>query len=293
MNEDVLMTYTLPAFAVAIIAEALVSWRGGKHWYKPQDTGLSVGLLLLSAIIDLLPKFAALYCFLLIYAASPFKEVIDGQWWAWVVLFILDDFIYYWFHRANHEVRLFWAGHEAHHSAILMNFGTALRQGVGERVHKYFFWLPLPFLGFEPAMIFTVISLNLFYQFWVHTESIQKFPALIEWVMNTPCHHRVHHASNTRYLDCNHGGVLIIWDRLFGTFAAYDEQEPIRYGLTRNLTGYNPFKYAAHGYQTLWRDLKRSPTWRIRLRFLLLAPGWDFDGPDKRAKTLRASSSIT
>jgi sterol desaturase/sphingolipid hydroxylase (fatty acid hydroxylase superfamily) len=235
-----------------------------------------------------LPKGLAVYLFYQLYAVSPFSQVLQGQWWAWPLLFVLDDFIYYWFHRANHEIRLFWAGHQAHHSATLMNFGTALRQGVGERLHKYFFWLPLPLLGFDPVMVLSMISLNLIYQFWVHTESIDRLPAWIEFVMNTPSHHRVHHASNVRYLDCNHGGVLIIWDRWFGTFSGESSDTPLQYGLTKNFEGYNPLRYAVAGYQSLWQDLIRSQTWRERLGYLLLAPGWNEDGQDRRAKTLRA-----
>jgi len=290
MVEDLLATLALPAFLVAIAAEALFSWRAQKQWYQPKDTALSLGLLVLSSLVDLLPKAAALWLFVLLYSVSPFQGVMQGQWWAWVLLFFLDDFTYYWFHRANHEIRLLWAGHEAHHSATLMNFGTALRQGVGERVHKYVFWLPLPLLGFDPAMIFIMIGLNLFYQFWVHTESVHTLPRWVEAIFNTPSHHRVHHASNTQYLDCNHGGILIIWDRIFGTFAPYQAQEPIRYGLTHNLSGFNPLHYATHGYRSLWHDLKRSPDWRTRIRFLILAPGWNFDGPDQRARVLRQTA---
>ena len=134
------MQFALPIFILAILVEALVSWRYQRGWYAPKDTALSLGLLVLSAVVDLLPKGLAVYLFYQLYAVSPFSQVLQGQWWAWPLLFVLDDFIYYWFHRANHEIRLFWAGHQAHHSATLMNFGTALRQGVGERLHKYFFW---------------------------------------------------------------------------------------------------------------------------------------------------------
>ena len=128
-------------------------------WYQPRDTALSLGLLVLSALIDVLPKALAVVVFYQLYELSPLKTVVGTHWWAWCLLFVLDDLIYYWFHRANHEVRLFWAGHEAHHSAQIMNFGTALRQGVGERIHKYWFWLPLPLLGFHPVMVLTMWEL--------------------------------------------------------------------------------------------------------------------------------------
>ena len=174
------------------------------------------------------------------------------------MLFFLDDFVYYWFHRANHEVRFFWAGHVPHHSSVKLNFGTALRQGVGERTHKYLFWSPLPLLGFDPLMIFTVIGINLLYQFWVHTELVNKFPAVIEMIFNTPSHHRVHHGSNVRYLDCNHGGVLIIWDRLFGTFSEKLESEPVVYGLTKNIETKNSLAVVFGEYVNICRDLMRA-----------------------------------
>jgi hypothetical protein len=134
---------------------------------------------------------------------SPLRDVVKHQWWAWVLLFFLDDLTFYWFHRSNHEVRLLWAGHVNHHSSQYFNFGTALRQGVGERLHKFLFWLWLPLLGFDPAMIITMISISLFYQFWIHTRAVDKLHPWFEAVFNTPSHHRVHHGSNVRYLDRN------------------------------------------------------------------------------------------
>ena len=191
-------------------------------------------------------------------------------------------------HRANHEVRLFWAGHVSHHSAIKMNFATALRQGVTERVHKYAFWLPLPLLGFDPIMLFTMMSVSLFYQFWLHTELVGKLPAWFENIFNTPSHHRVHHASNIRYLDCNHAGTLIIWDKLFGTFSEEAVDEPPVYGLTTQLTSSHPLHVAGHEYAAIIKDVTQADTWRDKLRYLFLAPGWSHNGEDKRAKVLRA-----
>jgi sterol desaturase/sphingolipid hydroxylase (fatty acid hydroxylase superfamily) len=151
------------------------------------------------------------------------------------------------------------------------------------------FWLWLPLLGFDVGMILTMIGLNLIYQFWVHTQAVRRLPRWFEAVFNTPSHHRVHHASNTRYLDCNHAGVLIVWDRLFGTFSPETQAEPPVYGLTKNIDTFNPTKVLLHEYASLWRDLKRAKGWRTKARYLLLAPGWSHDGEDRRARTLRAS----
>jgi sterol desaturase/sphingolipid hydroxylase (fatty acid hydroxylase superfamily) len=187
----------------------------------------------------------------------------------------------------NHEVRIFWAGHVPHHSSVKYNYGTALRQGVGERVHKFIFWLWIPLLGFDALMIFMMMGLNLVYQFFVHTDLVYKMPAWFEYIFNTPSHHRVHHASNTRYLDRNHAGVLIIWDKIFGTFSEEKETEKPVYGLTTNIETYNPIYVATHEYASILRDVKRAKNWSDRLKYIFYAPGWSHDGQDKRAKTLR------
>ncbi|CAM1334447.1 sterol desaturase family protein [Tenacibaculum aestuariivivum] len=170
-------------------------------------------------IIEFIPKVLVFAVFFYLYQISPFKDVVQRQWWAWILLLFADDISCYWFHRLNHEVCSFCAGHIPNYLSIYMNLGTVLRQGVGERVHKFFFWIWIPLLGFDPLMMFTIKGVSLIYQFFVHTELINKLPKSIEFIFNTPSHHRVYHASNIRYLDCNHAGILIIWDRLFGTFS--------------------------------------------------------------------------
>lgn len=277
----------VPIFFLAITIEAAISHQQQRHLYNPKDFATSIAMLLLAAIIDLAPKILAFLVFYHLHELSPLRDVVQRQWWAWVLLFFLDDFFYYCFHRANHEVRLFWAGHVPHHSSVKLNFGTALRQSAGERIHKYFFWLPLPLLGFDPLMIFTMIAISLIYQFWVHTELVKKLPSLIELFFNTPSHHRVHHASNIRYLDRNHAGVLIIWDRIFGSFSEESEEERPVYGLTRNIDTYNPIKVAAGEYANLWRDIRGAADWRDKLSYLFLAPGWHHDGEDRRSRVLR------
>src|SRR5690606_13995158 len=164
---------------------------------------------------------------------------------------------------------------------------SALRQGVGERIHKFLFWLWLPLLGFDALMIFTMMAISLFYQFWVHTELVNKLPKPVEFIFNTPSHHRVHHASNIRYLDCNHAGVLIIWDRMFGTFSEEAEIEKPLYGLTNNINSYHPVTIATHEYASIIKDIKRARKLSDKLKYIFFAPGWSHDGEDKRAKTLR------
>jgi sterol desaturase/sphingolipid hydroxylase (fatty acid hydroxylase superfamily) len=286
--KDDLIYIFFPIFLLALVVEIVIDRRKNLELFEKKDSIASLWMTFFVVFVDVLPKLGALIAFYFLASISPLADIVQRQWWAWVLLFFLDDFAYYFMHRANHEIRLFWAGHVSHHSAIKMNFATALRQGVMERLHKYIFWLPLPLLGFDPLMIFTMISVNLFYQYWLHTELIGRLPNWYESIFNTPSHHRVHHASNIRYLDCNHGGVLIIWDKLFGTFAAEVKGEPPVYGLTENITSYNPIHVATHEYSAIVADVRRATTLKDKLKYIFLAPGWSHDGEDKRAKVLRA-----
>ncbi len=291
LSKDELGKIALPIFIIALLIEVFVARRSQKQLYNGKDTLVSLSMLIIAAFVEFLPKLLAFTVFMYLHEYSPLQEVIQRQWWAWILLFFLDDFSYYWFHRMNHEVRLFWAGHVVHHSSEYLNFGTALRQGVGERLHKFLFWLWLPLLGFDALMIFVMISINLFYQFWVHTELVNKLPNWFEAIFNTPSHHRVHHASNIRYLDCNHAGVLIIWDKWFGTFSAEQNADKPVYGLTKNIDSFNPAYVATHEYWSIWKDIRRAKKWSDKLKYIFYAPGWSHDGVDQRAKTLRKKSN--
>jgi len=284
---DPFTSWMLPLFAAALLLEFVLSSWQNRGWYEKADTLASLSMLIVSAVVDLLPKLGAVWLMLVLAEWSPLADVVGRQWWAWFSLFLLDDLTYYLFHRSNHECRLLWAGHVNHHSARYLNFATALRQGVGERIPKYFYWLPLPLLGFDVGMVLAMISLNLFYQFWVHTPAIDRLPRPVEWLFNTPSHHRVHHASNPRYLDRNHGGVLIIWDRLFGTFQPELDEEKPKYGLTSNLSANDPWTVLTHEYRSLFRDLFRASHWRDRMHYLFGPPGWSHDGEDLSAQALR------
>ena len=285
LAKDNLLIYFTP---IAILLVILESFLDKATYTDKKDTLVSFSMAIITSAIEIIPKVIAFGLFMVLHELSPLQDVIQRQWWAWVVLFFLDDLSYYWFHRLNHEVRLFWAGHVAHHSSQQFNLGTALRQGAGERLHKYIFWLWLPLLGFDALMIFLMMSVNLLYQFFVHTEVVNKFPKPVELIMNTPSHHRVHHASNIRYLDCNHAGALIIWDRLFGTFSEELLEDKPTYGLTKNIHSYNPAYVATHEYGAIWKDVKRAKSWSDKLNYIIKAPGWSHDGEDRRAKTLRA-----
>ena len=290
MQEDWVI-FALPVFFLAIFIEWRVASLKAQALYDKHDFLASMGVMLLTVIVDVAPKISGIMLMFVCWQASPLRDVVQHTPLWWLILFLLDDLTYYGFHRANHEIRVLWAGHVSHHNSEFYNYGTALRQGVGERVVKYLFWCPLALLGFDPVMIITMMSISLIYQFWLHTETIRTLPEWFEWLFNTPSHHRVHHASNIRYLDRNHAGVLIIWDRLFGTFSAEIEAEPVRYGLTRNIKTRHPLTVAFGEYVDIWRDLSRTHSWWDGLRYLALAPGWEHDGEDKRSNTLRRNLS--
>jgi sterol desaturase/sphingolipid hydroxylase (fatty acid hydroxylase superfamily) len=199
---------------------------------------------------------------------------------AWLAAIIGWDFIYYWNHRLMHEVRGMWAIHVPHHSSEHYNLSTALRQPVADVLGAYVPYGFLARLGVRPGLIAQARGINLIYQYWIHTDTIRTI-GTGEEVLNTPSHHRVHHGSNARYIDRNHGSILIIWDRLFGTFQR--EEEPVIYGLTKNIETYNPVTIATHEYRDILRDVSHSTSWRDRLSFVLRGPGWAYQRHAERA----------
>ena len=287
LQNDKAIPLAIPIFLLSMLVEWFIGKKENPEFYQSKDMLVSISMGIFSSIVEFFPKVLAFIAFFYLHEISSLKNSIDRQWWAWILLFFLDDFAYYWFHRMNHEVRLFWAGHVPHHSSVKYNYGTALRQGVGERIHKFIFWLWIPLLGFDALMIFIMMGLNLVYQFFVHTDLVYKLPAWFESIFNSPSHHRVHHASNNRYLDRNHAGVLIIWDKFFGTFSEEKKNEKPVYGLTSNIETYNPFLVATHEYSAIIKDVRRAKSWKDKLKYIFYSPGWSHDGKDLRAKTLR------
>lgn len=278
------LTYAFPIFILLILIEIFISAREQLHLYEIKDSWASLAMGLGATVIGTVTKFLAFGVYTFLYEYRLFD--IGWAWWAWVLLFFADDFTFYWHHRLSHEVRLLWAAHVNHHSSERFHLITALRQSWAEQLYKYIWWIWLPLLGFHPVMMIVMISISLIYQFWIHTEFIDKLPRPIEWFFNTPSHHRVHHAVNTKYLDRNHAGVLIIWDRLFGTFEPEDAEKPV-YGITTNIHTFNPLRIATHEFAAIWQDVKRAKTWKHRLGFIFMPPGWNPYGPNQTAKYLR------
>ena len=196
------------------------------------------------------------------------------------------DLLYYWNHRFMHEVRVLWANHVSHHSSERYNLSTALRQPWSGLTMAWVY-APMPLLGFPAKVTFRAGQLNLLYQYWIHTEAIDRLPKPIEAVFNTPSHHRAHHGANQQYLDKNYGGILIVWDKLFGTFEP--EVRRIKYGLTKNISTYNPLRIAYHEYAAIARDVKNAPGLRHKLGHVFGRPGW---APQRHSKSLSPSSGI-
>lgn len=190
------------------------------------------------------------------------------------------DFIYYWSHRMQHESRYMWAIHVVHHSSERYNLSTALRQPVADAFGTFLPYSALCLAGYRPEVVETARGVNLLYQYWIHTEVIRALPGGAEDVLNTPSHHRVHHGSNPRYIDRNHGSILIIWDKLFGTFEP--ESEPVVYGLTKNVTSFNAWRVATHEHADILRDVARSRSWRERFSYVVRGPGWAYEQHKKR-----------
>lgn len=284
-----LIHYAIPAFVILLLTEVIVTVVHQKDYYETKDTLGSLAMGIGSVVVGLVGKIIMFGAYAFVYEYRFFTVDLTA-WWGWVLLFFADDFCYYWFHRISHSSRYFWASHVVHHSSMKYNLGTALRQTwTGNLSGAFLFWIWLPLLGFHPAAILTMQSVSLLYQFWIHTEYINRFPAIIEAVFNTPSHHRVHHGSDLKYLDKNHAGVLIIWDRLFGTFQS--EEERPTYGLTKNIETHNPVRIAFHEWTDLGRDVARSRSLRQVIYYIFGPPGWSHDGSRQTTRQLREAIS--
>ncbi|MGB9340475.1 MAG: sterol desaturase family protein, partial [Polyangiales bacterium] len=250
--------------------------------FTPKDSfaslAMGVGFLLIEIALALLP-FAGLAW---LYQFRLFD--IPVVWWSWILLLFAEDFCYYWFHRLHHEVRTLWAAHVNHHSSTHYNLTTALRQSWTTPFTGFLFWAPLPLLGFPIEMILIQKSISLLYQYWLHTELIDRL-GWFELLFNTPSHHRVHHGRNPIYLDRNHAGIFIVWDKIFGTFEP--ETEAVDYGLTKNIHTFNPVRIAFHEWASMLRDAWNAKSWRGRLGYFVMPPGWTEDGSGKTSTVLR------
>lgn len=276
----------VPFFIALVLMEIFVARFGGRGKYETRDAAASLIMGLGSTVSGLVFGVIGLTVYLAAYQVRLFD--IGYQWWAFALCFVAEDLSYYVFHRTAHRVRWFWASHVIHHTSQHYNLSTALRQTWTDAFSiRFMFRVPLFLIGFPPAMVLFIAGINLVYQFWIHTEVIKKMGP-VEWLFNTPSHHRVHHGTNPRYLDANYAGVFIIWDRMFGTFVEEVESDPVHYGITVNLGTFNPLKIATHEWVSLFRDLTTAKSWRERAGYFLGPPGWTPDGTRRTTDMIKA-----
>lgn len=261
----------IPVFFLLIGIELLISKLRKTPLYRFNDAITNLNCGIGQQIIGVFIKTLNLLLYVYIYEHYRLFD-IKSAWWVWVLLFIGVDFFYYWFHRATHEISVLWGSHVVHHQSEEYNLTVALRQAWFQSSFSSFFYLPLAFIGFDPAAFVTINSFQTLYQFWIHTRTIHKMPNWFEYLFNTPSHHRVHHGVNPIYIDKNHGGTLIIFDRLFGTFQL--EQEEVVYGITSQPRSWNPLWLNFDYWITMFRHIQQAKSWRDRWYIFAHTPDW-------------------
>jgi alkylglycerol monooxygenase len=266
-----LIVASIPIFFILIGIELLAARVLERRVYKFTDSFADLGCGVIEQLLGVLVKGALFAGYLFLYARFRFFDLPEGSWAVFATCFLGVDFCYYWFHRKSHEIGAFWAAHSVHHQSEEYNLSVALRQGAFQSFFSWAFYLPLALLGFPPVTFATCSALNTLYQFWIHTRLIGKLGP-IEWVFNTPSHHRVHHGRNPRYIDRNHAGSLIIWDRMFGTFVE-ETDEPV-YGVVKPLASANPLWANFAGWRDLLSVSTRARAFADRVRPFVAAPGW-------------------
>jgi alkylglycerol monooxygenase len=272
----------IPFFAATIALEAWWSQRTGAGTHHKRDTWNNILIGFVSVAFGLLFGLFISVIYSTAYSIAPFKFPTDA-WWSWVVLFFVDDLAYYVFHRVSHETRLFWNFHVVHHSSEEYNLSVAVRQSWFSGLLHWLFYAPVMLLGFAPWMFVIMHGFNLIYQFWIHTKLVHRLGPL-EWILNTPSHHRVHHGVNEPYLDKNYAGVLIIWDRLFGSFV--DETEEPRYGIIKPLQSFNPLWANVHGWVEMWQAVRERRSLAAKIRCIFGSPNMIIDpGADASLRT--------
>lgn len=277
-----LILLAIPFFFLLIFIELAYGLLRGNNTYRLNDSINSISMGSLSRLQGLVVLGFSGSLYEIIIAKYQLTQLADDALWVWVSCFILYDLAYYWKHRFGHEVALFWGSHVAHHQSEDYNLSTALRQ-TSIDFYSFLFYLPFFFLGFPAEILFTVVSLNLIYQFWVHTEHIPKLGP-IEWLFVTPSNHRVHHARNKIYVDKNYGGVFILWDRIFGSFQDELTEETVVFGLRKPLNSWNPIWANVHVYWRLTVDFFAMPGIANKLRLLFKPPGWRAEGLQSHCK---------
>lgn len=268
---DASLLFVFPFFFLLIGIELWVAKRRKQQYYRFNDTITDLNIGIGNQVTGLFLK--ALYLGLYYYVAGNWALFhLETTVWSWLACLLLFDFIFYWAHRWGHTVTFFWGAHVVHHSSEEYNLAVALRQPWFHNIIAFFLFLPIPFLGFKPEVFLSAAAVHTLYQFWIHTKAIGKMWAPIEYIFNTPSHHRVHHAVDPKYIDKNYAGVFMVWDRLFGTFKA-EEEEP-NYGITTQLKSWNPAWANLHYYAEMFQKARQMKSWKDKLYMIVARPGW-------------------
>lgn len=285
-RELVLILTTTPIYALVIGLEMWYSHKHHRHLYSTKGTLSNVYLTVLNMGLDVIMRTACLFI-LNYFFQFRFVDSYANIFVYWTLLFFTEDFMYYWLHRIDHYCRFFWAVHVTHHSSEEYNLTVGFRSSVFQPLYRFIYFIPLSFLGFKGMDIMFIYSATQIFGILVHTQTVGKL-GFLEYFMVTPSHHRVHHASNVRYLDKNMGMVLIIWDKLFGTFQKEEDKDPVKYGLTTNIKTYHPGKMVFHEWINIFKDLRKKCSVKDKLLYVFGPPGWSHDGSTKTSSQLRA-----
>ena len=285
MTSDFALNTLLIITAILVVVEAVFSALQGRNFYTVKDTFYNFYLMILNTGLAFLMLGITLKALEFFYSYSlniPMNSIIY-----WFLLFIILDFAYYVLHLVDHYSRFFWAVHVTHHSSEFFNLTTGFRSSVLQPLYRFVYFIPLALVGFKPIDILFAHAICQTWGVFVHTQYIGKLPGWIEYIFVTPTHHRIHHASNIPYLDKNMGMLLIIWDRIFGTFQEEQEGEKIKYGLTHDIENLNPVTVIDHEWVALWQDMKKTKSWKEKLKYIFFPPGWSHDGSTMTSNQLR------
>ncbi|MBC8172890.1 MAG: sterol desaturase family protein [Chitinophagales bacterium] len=261
----------IPVFFLLIGVEVIIDKMKKTGYYRLHDAISNMNAGIAEQVTGAFLKIFVVGIYIFIYERFRLTTVGTSPI-TWILLFVGVDFFYYWFHRFAHEINFLWGGHVVHHQSEEYNLSVALRQGAFQKFGSFIFYVPLAWIGFDPVMFIVVSQIQTLYQFWIHTKTIDKLPAPVEYIFNTPSHHRVHHGRNPKYLDRNHGGTFIIWDRMFGTFQK--EEEEVVYGITKPLRTWNPIRAQVDFWRDLFSDLTKTRSWGDKIKLLVKPPGW-------------------
>jgi sterol desaturase/sphingolipid hydroxylase (fatty acid hydroxylase superfamily) len=278
--------WAFPIFIFAGLAEAWFISQRQQRVYHWRESAASLGIAVGQRVINIATSLGGGALFLLLWDHRLWT-MPKTEWWYYPALFLASEFAYYWHHRVSHESRWFWATHSVHHSPEHLYLLSAYRLGLTGKITGHFvFYLPLIVIGFHPLHVFLMLAVNLIYQFWLHTDLIGRL-GWFDKLFNSPSNHRVHHATNARYLDSNYGGVLMIYDHLFGTYVAERSDDVPQYGLVKQISSNNPLRIAFNEWSAIARDLRAAKNVREVFGYLFAAPGWQPDGKGLTTQRLR------